>query len=459
MRPSYGSPPPIRMRGALLFVLALSALACARAPEGDEREARVPVAAAPEAASTARPRIGGGRATREPLGPPSARALVDAIDARVRGHLARAERRADDWLSWQLVASELVDRAALSGDIEDLSRASHAVDRAAVIAGSERWLARARLEYAVHRLRAAESALDRAEAEAALMPSVRDDIDALRADLAFHSGRYDEALARYDARLARARDAATLVARAQYAWRTGDLAQADALLDEADARAASAVGAERAWLALVRGTMELDLGRFEAASRTLARGLEEVPEHPALEELYARSLLARGLSEEAERRYLELAGRTGAPEHYDALALIERALGDSLAAEALSDLARRGHEWRMSRLPEAAYGHALPHYLELEEDPSLAVEIARRNVEARPGGEARVSLARALLRADALEEASTEIEQVMQTPWRSVELLVTRAELSEALGDVDGAEAAWAEAERLAPGARERARR
>jgi Flp pilus assembly protein TadD len=122
-------------------------------------------------------------------------------------------------------------------------------------------------------------------------------------------------------------------------------------------------------------------------------------------------------------------GRTGNPELMDAAAAILEERGEHEEARALRTRAHEGHEARIAMYPEAAYGHALGHYLEHEGDEARAVEIAERNRDVRPNGEAWTQLAQAYARAGRLEEARAAITHVRATPYRSLELDETAEEI------------------------------
>jgi hypothetical protein len=108
----------------------------------------------------------------------------------------------------------------------------------------------------------------------------------------------------------------------------------------------------------------------------------------------------------------------------DALAkLVEHDARDE--AQALRARADAIYEDRLSKLPEATYGHALEHFLKERSDAGRALAVALANRNLRPNGEARTRLAQAYVKAGRLAEARAEIRLVTQSAWVSAESYAT----------------------------------
>ncbi len=162
----------------------------------------------------------------------------------------------------------------------------------------------------------------------------------------------------------------------------------------------------RAWALSARATMERDRGQLEAALTAIRSARALAPTDSHVEQLFAEILEARGNEAAALARYQAIAERTSSPQAMDGAARILRARGDSIAADELVIAARQSYEAQLAIFPEAAAGHAIDHWLRLEDDVERAVEIAERNAEARPFGDARTKLAMAYMRAGRLEDAA-----------------------------------------------------
>jgi Tfp pilus assembly protein PilF len=287
----------------------------------------------------------------------------------------------------------------------------------------------------MHRLARVGPDLDRVEAYAVVSPSDRAAVASLRADVAFHSGRYDEARTLYEAQLARGRTASALAAYAQWFWKTGDPRRAEALLREAAAASEREPASTRAWICLVQGLFELDRGRHDAALAHYRRGLEHTPNDWLLQEHLAEALALRGDGVIALPLYERLVDRTGSPEFMDAVAEILLERGDREAAAPWIARARAAWEERLALYPEAAYGHALDHWLTLEREPERTVQMAEANAEARPNGESLTKLAQALLAAGRTADARRAIEQVLASRWSTPETHELAAQVYDAAGE------------------------
>jgi len=375
------------------------------------------------------------------------------LDARIAAHRARAEQREDNWLEWEFTALGLMDRARLTGDYRDFQQADEAIARAFAHAstGAGPHLTRAMLNFTVHRIDRVESDLARTERYLMLSSADRAAVRSLRADVAFYSGEYELARRLYQEQLAFGRDAAALVALAQLDWKTGRLEEADALLDEAWASAGSSVSMQ-AWLCLVRATRSNDQRRFEDALVQVRRGLALSPDDAHLSQMAADLLSRSGRSDAALEIDRDLAARTSSPQAMDGAAEILRDDGDLLAFAELRDAARSAYEAQIALFPEAAYGHAVDHWLRLEDDTDMLIEIAEGNAAARPFGDSQVRLAMAYLRAHRDEDARDVVDRLLLTEWNTGEMHAVAALAYERTGDERRAESERSLAELSAPG-------
>ncbi len=356
------------------------------------------------------------------------------LDDRIEAQRIYCLRHSRSWLDLEQLAQGYMDRARLSGDYGDYALAEEALARAfrVVPEGSGPLMTRASLNFTLHRLSRVEPDLA-ALRRGILNRAQRESIDALSADVAFHSGRYPEALRGYEAMLAADRSPVRLVALAQYRWKTGDFASAEWLLTEAAALSATGEPETRAWVCLVRGLMELDRGRWDAALGHYRAGIRLRPESWVLQEHEAEVLTLQGHTDDARRKYIALIERTGDPEFMDALAEIETSRRDPGSAARWIARARVVHDSRVTLFPEAAAGHALDHYL--RNDPARAVTLAEHNRDTRPGGEAWTRLAEAYLRVGRREDARRAVEAVLATPWNTAEMHAVASVIYRHIGE------------------------
>jgi tetratricopeptide (TPR) repeat protein len=249
-------------------------------------------------------------------------------------------------------------------------------------------LTRANFNYAVHRVLRVEDDLRAVERWVVVSPDQREGIASLRADVAYHSGRYPEARRMYEELLAQRRSVGRLVALAQLEWKTNHFDRAQSLLDEAQRVAEGEPEESRAWLRMVRGMMESDRGRWEESLAQFREALRVRPGSWVIEEHVAEVLAWLGRHEEARLMYADLVARTQDPEFMDQLADLEARRGQTAQAQALIVRARTIYERRAARFPEATAGHAIEFFM--KHAPARALELATLDRAARPGGESQV---------------------------------------------------------------------
>ncbi len=322
-----------------------------------------------------------------------------------------------------LVALEVValhlERAQLSGDYADYALANALLAKLASNGkqSAEHCQMQARLHFTLHRLNSAEAALIQCpvgvDAQAAA---------ALRGDIAFQSGRYREAERIFRDQLNQGSLPQQHVRLALVRARTGAPAEAMALLEAAEKRYHGGSPVMIAWLRLQRGLIALDRGRLDEALALYLLADDALPGWWLIDEHRAEALHLLGRTKEAKALYESVVARTGAPEFLDALADIERDAGGTARANELRQRARALYEDRIKQFPEAAAGHALDHFLASPDDRTKAHSLAQQNFSNRPGGEAAIGLARALL-ANAKPAAAVKLlEAQLAAGWDSAEM-------------------------------------
>ncbi len=378
-----------------------------------------------------------------PVEPPASASAYSYADERgaaeraVRDMQAAIQRGPLVWPQWSNLAEAQLALAQLSGDYRFYLDAEQSLARAFALAGSGGpYLARARFSFTVHRLDRVDADLLRAEREndpdtAAIL--------GLRADLAFYRGHYPEALRGYRAALARREDLLGLVRLAVWHARMGNLSEAAALFDRGDAIYHGDSPHPRAWLALQRGLLELDRGRWDAALAHYHHALRLLPGWWLAREHIAEIHALRGDDEAAQREYQDIIGDTGNPEFMDAMARLLRHRGDEPAAELWIARARKLYEERLAVLPEASYGHGLDHFL-LFGTATEALKLARSNHALRPNGESQIKLVDALLNAGDVGEALRIAQRALASGWNTAALHACAARAMAAAGLVQQAE-------------------
>jgi tetratricopeptide (TPR) repeat protein len=360
---------------------------------------------------------------------------MESVDRGVANARVAADAGRDQWLMHEMLAGQYLIRAQLSGNYDDFAGAQQALAEAfkVAVAKSGPHMMQAKLDFTMHRLNGAEKQLAAMD-QYAVPPSKMDqsEMAAMRGDIAFYRGRYDEALALYG-RADALMPGATTFRRAIHASRTGQVDRADALFTAEIEKLVTAAPQIRAYLELQRGILDLERGRLDDAMAHFRDADGFFLGHWLIEEHIAEVLTLQGKTAEAEALYRDIVRRTGHPEFIDALAGIAEKRGDAAAAKQLYAQAWALWERRIAQFPEAAFGHAIDHCVAKGDWP-CAQRLAEKNHEARPFGEAKVALARALLGNGRAAEARSLIETVLASPWRSADMHRVAAEIYQASG-------------------------
>jgi len=383
----------------------------------------------------------------EPAPTPPARHLEQRLKARPP--VAETSR---SWVDWDVVAALWVERAESgTGGLDDLGRASEALDRAFAMAdrGAGPHLRRAVLAARLHRLDECETMLEAVAGYAVLTPTDRETARALRADLAFFRGDYAAARRGYEAAVADGVEATSLFSLARLEWSTGNVAGAAARLDEADAISTDAPQMQ-GFLALARAHLLREQGDLEGTVRAAERALSLRPTDGELRLFLAELRLEQGELAAAEALVTEALERADGPRAHEVAARVARARGDLVTMEEHRAAATRAYEALFARFPEAIAGHATLHFLRFE-DEARAVAMAEVDAAARPYGEARSRLALAYLRAARPADARREIDAVLATEWSTAEAHAIAAEILAGTED-PRAQEQHALAEARAPG-------
>ncbi len=373
--------------------------------------------------------------------------------ARLDAQLARWQAR-EGWTAGEQATQTLLTRARLTGNYNDYARATATLEEAfsQAPAGSGPLLTRAQLNYTLHRLAPVQRDLDTYRARVLLSDGERAGLDLAQANVNFQRGEYAKALAGFETSLKEKRTMRGLCALSQYYWKTGDPAQAEALLDEAEGMYHGLWNEPRAWLHLQRGLMDLERGRYDEALAHYRDADAILDGYWLVQEHIAEVLTLTGQTDEALTIYRDVVDRTGNPELMGAMASIYAAQGQEALAQQWVDRAEAVHRQTMAAFPEAAIGHALKHFLTWG-PPEEALAMAQDNLALRPNALARIDLARALLRVDQPEQALAALRPALESPWDTAALHAVASEVYAALGQTALVASHRAAAEAIRPDA------
>jgi len=362
------------------------------------------------------------------------------------------EKNPTNRLNYERSAAAYMRRARLTGSYDDYAKAEAAVEAAFEYRpASGSFMLRSKLHYTLHRLIEARQDFDAAKPSADRSPSGVASIEAHEGNLAMQAGDSKKAALHFEASLKAKRTSSNLASVAVFHWKTGEFDQAEALFREALKSYHGKPMEPRAWLHLNLGLLDLDRGRYDDAlahyreAETFIKGYWLIDEH------IAEILTLQGKTEEAKTLYLDILERTNNPEFMDAMAGILFEAGKEDEAKAYVAKARKRYEEQTAKYPEAAYGHALGHYIEFGEDPAFVLELAKKNYALRPNLEAAVMLAQAQLKAGDAKAAKKALAPTLKSKFRSAELYATAAEVQTTLGKAKKAQAFWEQARAIDP--------
>ena len=436
--------PPVRRSIAALFLLAGAGLAFGYFQWKPARD--LPPPAVPSRAVSHE--VAAASQTAFPTTQADALARIDEVLA-----FDIERSRGGGWLNHAMVGNGYAGRARLTGSFEDYGRAGDAYARAFAVAdpGFGPHLDRAAYNVTVHRLGAVAPDLERIDHYA--MPvddATRAVVIGLRGDLQFYRGHYGEALKLYEQARSLDKSMPASFRLANYWAAMGDPDLALRYISEAETKLDPRQQQGLAALEMQRGAIELRRGRWAEAEGHFSRAGRIFPGNPAIEGRIASMRALRGDIAGAIAIYRRIAEGSHSAEAMDAIASLYRAQGDQANAGLWA--ARAGAIWerRLAMLPEAAYGHALDHFLAFG-DPARALDIARRNHANRPYAEAAIGLAWALLANREPAEALRALESVLASGWESADQHVAAAQAYALLGRGEEAEAQRAAALALNP--------
>jgi hypothetical protein len=392
-------------------------------------------------------------ALRHPAyGPVSYGAAMAANDTQLRVARGWVRKQPENWLRQEALARLLLARSRLDGNYDEMAEAASVIAHARTLAPYPAGpvLTDAELGMLVHRLGETESALTAlAHWAVPAERGQRAEAAALAGDIAFYRG--DMAGAR------RAYAEAARIDGGGVAFRTAVLAKAQGDYD-------GAIAAFRAYLAEAKlpspqlvatlglqiGGVELARGNVVEATRRFREADRIFPGFWLIQAHLAQAEALAGHPAIAIAQMRNIAEASQSAEAMDALAMLLRTYGQ--AAESRQWAERAGALWqrRLTELPEAAEGHAIEHELVFG-SPARALDLAQRNLAARPFGESRLLLANALLLNGRSAEALDQLRQAEASGWRSAPMYAVMAEALELTGRTSQAEQARKQAMALNP--------
>ena len=355
-------------------------------------------------------------------------------------------------LHHERIAGIYMQRARLSGSYDDYAKAEDAVARAfELVPLGSTFMLRAKLHYTLHRIPQARKDLEAAKPNLPATADARASVHTFEGNLAMQAGDAKAAAKHFQASLATKRNNSNLASAAVFEWKSGNFEKAEEFFREVLKAYHGKPMEPRAWIHLNLGLLDLDRGRYDDALAHYREAESFLKGYWLIDEHIAEILTLQGKTDEAKALYLDIIERTKNPEFMDAMAGIAFEAGDEEAGKEWVDKARKRYEEQMAQFPEAAYGHALGHYLEFGDDPAYVVELAQKNYDIRPNLEAAIMLAQAHLKAGDAKAAEKALQPTLKSKFESAELYLTAAEVQSKLGREKKAQAFLERAKAIDP--------
>jgi tetratricopeptide (TPR) repeat protein len=314
-------------------------------------------------------------------GPATFDAALTAAETKVGAKRELLAREPGDWLRMEGLARALLQRARLTASAPDMAEANRllarGVDRAPWPAGPV--LSRAGAALTVHDLATAERTLDRFDAAAVPAPaSEAAEARGIRCEIAFERGTFAQARSL----CGDGGDLSLDLRRANMALASGDHGRAAALV-EAALRQPRQTPLQLANLMLQRTAIALAAGKWPEAERWARAADRAFPGYWLAQAYVAQSRALAGDTAGAEQAYRAIAGRTGNPDVYGALAVLAKERGDGKAERAYLEKAGEGWARRVALLP-ATYANHYAEYQALTGDLGGALRTGADDYARRP---------------------------------------------------------------------------
>ena len=443
-KPAAIAKPPPRLRFSRAGWLVAPVLAVVLVA-GIERTAGGGLDAAQQVPIGQMPRIGYGPAN------------FTAAMARSDQFLATADERVRSgnggWLWAESMAQARISRFRLTGNYDDLvaAGAALAAGRTDAPERSGPLMSEAVLAVMTHRLDRTAERLAMFERSAVPLDALdQAEVAGMRGDIAFYRGDMATAARYYSAGEALSGAQGMAFHRAVIAKARGDFDAAILQFRRSGEAKKGTAPFAAASMAMQIGAVELARGNHAVANRWFQTADRTFRDFWLIDAHLAQARAIDGDLPGAIDAMRGVALRSSAAEAMDALAMLLRAQG--IGGESRLWAARADALWRkrLGQLPEAAFGHALEHELVFG-TPTRALDLATRNLAARPNGESRILMASALLMNGRTEAALDQLALAERSGWRSGPLYALRAQAFELSGKTSDAEVARRQAQTLNP--------
>lgn len=340
-----------------------------------------------------------------------------------------------EWINYEGLAASLLPRARLTGSFDDYAQARSIVEEGLALSpkGTGPHLVSAAIAMATHRVKDARADLE--VISRYVIPDMQTTAEstAMRGDLAFYSGRYQDAERLYAKASEGGPWTGLTYRRAILASQTGKIDQARNLYTEADTQTLLPTPAFRSDILTRLGELRLAKGDWLAAEKLFDEANRIYPGNWRIELRVAQMMALGGKVAVATKQFEQIAIKANSPEAMDVTAGLYRAQGDGVRARQWAEQAGAIWQKRLSQLPEAAWAHALEHELAFG-SPKRALALAGQDLKDRPFGQAMIGAAKAWIANRRPDYAAALLEKVNASGWQSVEQHLVLADAYALMG-------------------------
>ena len=285
------------------------------------------------------------------------------VNDRLNALQASLDDTSTAWTTRELLALTYLDRARLSGSIDDYRAADETIKQVFQQSSNQvgPYLTRATIHVALHRYKQAEDDLSKANNALIITDETQHKINGLLGDARLKTDLIGEAEILFK-QLERNNPSMQSAARlAQLKLQLGDFAQADYWLDIADERIIARSAYHLAWLHLQRGIVDLEQSELAQALTHFNEANQKFPGYWLIEEHIAEVYTLTGRTQEAISLYRDIVERTQLPSMMAALANALEVLDDTELEQEINSWKSRSTSLFNAILvdyPELASGHA-----------------------------------------------------------------------------------------------------
>ena len=373
---------------------------------------------------------------------------VARLNSKVESAQVRAKALSGQWLPLRDIAELQLARAYLTRDFADYQVAEKTLEKAINIAPppSGPLLSAAQLDVTLHRLEEASAHLEQIATRKIVLASQKIATTQLKGDIALQRGDFEKAKTAYE-NCEQMQEGACAAGLADYYSQLGEYDKADSLLQALLQSEIPQDAQVKAWIMLQRAVILMRKEDYKEALNRLRAADEQFSGWWLIQEHIAEVQSLLGDCKNAVTLYKKVIAATESPQFYDAIAGCYSELGQNeLAAEAYN-AAEKKWERQLKEYPEAVAGHALDHYLEppktvvrSEKNLEKALSLAERNMQLRPNPEAKLMLGEVYLEMGRVQDSKKLLAEVVQSPYRSLDLYDQAAEVFASSGDTKAAD-------------------